>query len=55
VSSYRLTFGPSLGLGGLPKVTLHCTLSMLAMQAKALGQAREGNFREMRCCTRKVA
>ena len=40
---------------GLPKVTLHCTLSMLVMQAKALGQARNGNFKEMRRCTRKVA
>lgn len=40
---------------GLPKVTLHCTLSMLVMQAKALGQARAGNFEEMRICRRHVA
>ncbi len=37
------------------KVTVHCLMSVLAMQASAVSQARAGNVYELRQCLRKVA
>ena len=41
-------------LRGLPKLDLHCTLSVLAMDAMALAKAQSGQLSEVRNSTRKV-
>ncbi len=40
---------------GIRKVTAHCLMSVLAMQASAVAQARAGNVYDLRQCLRKVA
>ncbi len=39
----------------IKKVTAHCLMSVLTMQASAVAQARAGNVCELRQCLRKVA
>jgi len=41
-------------LRGLQKLNLHCTLSVIAMNAMALVKAQTGQFSEVRCSSRKV-
>ena len=40
---------------GIEKVTTHCLLSVLTMQAVAVAQARAGELGTIRQCLRKVA
>jgi len=41
-------------LRGLQKLALHCTLSVIAMNAMALAKAQAGEWAELRCSSRKV-
>lgn len=42
-------------LRGFKKISLHCTLSILVMQAMALAKAQAGQLREVRVCARRIA
>ena len=39
---------------GFKKINLHCTLSILVMQAMALSKAKNGQFEEVRVCARRI-
>jgi hypothetical protein len=39
---------------GLEKINLHCTLSVLAMNAMALAKVKNGDLHQIRCSSRKV-
>ena len=40
---------------GLEKMDLHCTLSVLVMNAMALSRAKAGQFQEIRVSARRIA
>lgn len=39
---------------GFDRINIHCTLSILVMQALALAKARAGQMDEIRVCVRQV-
>lgn len=39
---------------GFKKINLHCTLSVLVMQAMALAKMQSGQLDEIRVCTRRI-
>ena len=41
-------------LRSLPKLNLHCTMSVLAMNAMALVKTKNGELPEVRCSVRRV-